>query len=84
MNPPQTPRRSVGPQAAVPPEPAGKVRDERLKAALKANLARRKAQRRARAPDKAQCDADAGAQPSAAVDGAGVHDIDPKGAPDHG
>ncbi|WP_442954424.1 hypothetical protein [Pararhodobacter sp.] len=52
MNMPNTPTRPAGRRATNPPEKAGQVRDERLKAALKANLARRKAQARARSQDK--------------------------------
>lgn len=56
MTVPKTPQRPVGRRAATPSEKAGRdasgtARDERLKAALKANLARRKAQARARAAD---------------------------------
>lgn len=44
---PMTPPRPEGPRAASPPD-KGQGREARLKAALKANLARRKAQARAR------------------------------------
>ena len=46
-----TPAQAAGPRAVDPSERAGKGRDARLKAALKANLARRKAQARARRKD---------------------------------
>ncbi|MCC5972256.1 MAG: hypothetical protein JJU15_20165 [Pararhodobacter sp.] len=54
MNTPKTPPHPVGRRAETPPAKAGgdttgSARDKRLKAALKANLARRKAQARARA-----------------------------------
>jgi len=48
MNPPKIPKRPQAARAPAPHDRAGKMRDDRLKAALKANLARRKAQARAR------------------------------------
>lgn len=44
--------------APTPPKPAPPAREDRLKAALKANLARRKAQARARASDDEEGGAD--------------------------
>jgi len=49
MSPPRDPEHADRPRHGRPSAPAGTARDDRLKAALKANLARRKAQARARA-----------------------------------
>lgn len=46
-----TPPQAAGPRPGAPSEKGGQGRDARLKAALKANLARRKAQARARRKD---------------------------------
>lgn len=46
-----TPPQAAGPRPGAPSEKAGQGRDARLKAALKSNLARRKAQARARRKD---------------------------------
>jgi len=51
MNTSKSPLFSAGRRAPAPTDKAGQGRDARLKAALKANLARRKAQARARRQD---------------------------------
>lgn len=53
MTPPRDPEHPDRYRHVRPPAPASAAREDRLKAALKANLARRKAQARARSAGEA-------------------------------
>lgn len=83
MNPPNSPNKQQAARASARTDRGASLRDDRLKAALKANLARRKAQARARAAVDAEVELPDAKLSGAGLSEAGMHDSPPQGAPDH-